>query len=211
LLIAAGKLLSGITVLGYANTDDEYNTAGYEGTNAVAGLRYLVSRDTCVHIYPATFVLGLGFADTEASMTKMMRVGFVVFVLTLFSTFPLAAQTTPASPLPRQGVPATTTHKSPCWQQVGLSHSAMQQRRQIEESTHSQVESVCSDSSLTPQQKQQKIHQLHAQAQQQMGGLMTPQQEQALKSCRERQGEAPHMGGGHGAGPCGEMAAGNKP
>jgi hypothetical protein len=140
-----------------------------------------------------------------------MRLAFTVFVMTLLSTLPLAAQTTPASPLPRPGVPATTTHKSPCWQQVGLSHSAMQQRRQIEESTRSQVESVCSDSALSPQQKQQKIHQLHEEAQKQVGALITPQQEQALKSCREKQGEAPHMGGGHGAGPCGEMAAGNKP
>jgi hypothetical protein len=89
----------------------------------------------------------------------------------------------------------------------------MQQRKGIEESTHSQVESVCSDSSLTPQQKQQKIRQLRQQAQKQVIGLITPQQEQALKSCRASRGEGPHVGGMHGAagGPCGEMASGNKP
>jgi hypothetical protein len=89
----------------------------------------------------------------------------------------------------------------------------LQQRRQIEESTRGQVESVCSDSSLTPQQKQQKIHKLHKEAHTQMRGLINPQQEKALKACNEKRGEAPHMGGMHGGGvgPCGEMTTGGKP
>jgi hypothetical protein len=91
----------------------------------------------------------------------------------------------------------------------------MQQRKQVEENTRSQVESVCNDSSLTPQQKEQKIHQLHQEAQQQVNGLITPQQEAALKSCREGRGGrggGPHVCAAHGGGPCGEMAsAGNKP
>jgi len=141
-------------------------------------------------------------------MTRMRQFGFAVAVLTLLGGYPLAAQTasTPASP---RGT--TPTHQKPCWQQAGISQSAMQQRKQIEESTRSQVESVCSDSSLTPQQKQQKIHQLHQQAQKQLAGVMSSQQEAALKSCREGRGEGPHMGGGHGGGPCGEMTSGNKP
>lgn len=144
--------------------------------------------------------------------TRMMRLGFAAFVLMLLSTYPLAAQTAAPSASPKAGVPGTATRKSPCWQQAGISQSAMQQRKQIEESTHSQVESVCSDSSLTPQQKQQKIHELHEEAQKQIGGLITPQQEQELKSCRAGRGETPHMGGMHGGGgPCGEMASGNKP
>jgi hypothetical protein len=46
-----------------------------------------------------------------------------------------------------------------------------------------------------------------------MGGLITPQQEQALKSCRASRGEGPHLGGMHagGGGPCGEMTSGNQP
>jgi len=146
-------------------------------------------------------------------MTRMRLFGFAVAVLTLLGTYPLAAQTA-TSPVPPRG--ATPTHPSrqkPCWQQAGITQSAMQQRKQIEENTHSQVESVCSDSSLTPQQKQQKIHQLHQEAKQQVGGLITSQQEAALKSCRESRGEGSHMGGMHGGGgPCGEMTTpGNKP
>jgi hypothetical protein len=141
-------------------------------------------------------------------MTRMRQFAFAVTVLTFLATYPLAAQTasTPGSP---RGT--TPTHQKPCWQQAGISQSALQQRKQIEESAHSEIESVCSDSSLTPQQKQQKIHQIHEQAQKQAGGVISSQQEAALKSCRASRGEAPHMGGMHGGGPCGEMASGNKP
>jgi hypothetical protein len=87
----------------------------------------------------------------------------------------------------------------------------MQQRKQIEESTHSQVESVCSDSSLNPQQKEQKIRQLHEEAKKQLEGVINGQQEQALKSCRESRSEGPHPGGMHagGGGPCGAMVPGS--
>lgn len=89
----------------------------------------------------------------------------------------------------------------------------MQQRRQLEETTHSQTEAVCSDSGLTQQQKEQKIQQLRQQARQQAESLVSPAQQEALKSCREQRGEGMHAGGAHGGGlgPCGEAARGNKP
>ena len=156
-------------------------------------------------------------------MTKMKRFGFAIGVCFLFSTYPLAAQTATSPLAPRTGSPTTTTlprntttphgRQQPCWQQAGVSQSSLQRRRQIEESTRTQVEAVCSDTSLTAQQRQEKIHQLHQEARQQTQGLVSQQQEQAINACREKRGEAPHMGGGHGAGtgPCGEMASGNKP
>jgi hypothetical protein len=127
-------------------------------------------------------------------MTRMKWFGFAATLVTLLGTYPLAAQTA-SSPVSPRGT--TPTHKQPCWQQAGVSQSAMQQRKQIEENTHSQIEAVCSDSSLAPQQKQQKIQQLHQEAQKQVGSLITPQQEAAIKSCRESRGEGPHMSGVH--------------
>jgi hypothetical protein len=143
--------------------------------------------------------------------TRMRQFGFAVAVLTLLGTYPLASQTASTPISPRGTTPTHPLHQKPCWQQAGISQSAIQQRKQIEESTHSQIESVCSDSSLTPQQKQQKIHQLHEQAQKQVGGLISSQQEAALKSCRASRGEGAHPGGMHTGGPCGEMTSGNKP
>jgi hypothetical protein len=90
----------------------------------------------------------------------------------------------------------------------------MQQRRQIERTTHAQVQSVCADSSLSPQQKHEKIRQLHEQTRQQVEGLISPAQQQALRACQQERSAAHggHIGGGHhgggGSGPCGELASG---
>jgi len=150
-------------------------------------------------------------------MTTIRWSGLATILLTLMTAYPMGAQTAPVAP--RTGVPATapksTTpirpgRRQPCWQVAGVSKSAIQQHRQIEESTRSQVESVCSDSSLTPQQKQAKIHQLREQAHQQMASVISPQQQAALRSCREQRGEG-QMGGMHGGsglGPCGEATPG---
>jgi Spy/CpxP family protein refolding chaperone len=138
---------------------------------------------------------------------------FTVAGVILPLTYSLAAQMAPSPVSPRSTTPTRPAHQSPCWQQAGVSQSAIQKHRQIEESTRSQVESVCADSALTPQQKHEKIRQLHQEAQQQVRSLISPQQEQTLKSCHERRGEGPHMGGVHGGGggPCGEMTSVNKP
>jgi hypothetical protein len=75
----------------------------------------------------------------------------------------------------------------------------MPQIRGIQENTHSQVGSVCSDSSLNPQQKRQKIHQLHQEAQQQIEALVNAQQLEALRNCREQRGA---VVGAHLGNPC---------
>ena len=141
---------------------------------------------------------------------KTLALGFVI---ALALTYPLTAQMAP-TPSSRPMPTTRPGHHEPCWKQAGVSQSAIEQRRQIEETTRSQVESVCSDSSLTPQQKHEKIRQLHQEARQQTEHLITPQQEQALQSCRAKHGEVAHGGGMHtggGVGPCGEMASARKP
>lgn len=146
-------------------------------------------------------------------MNRTVWFGFASPVLSLLLAYPLSAQTASSPASPRATTTTRPARQTPCWQRAGISQSAMQQRKQIEENTHSQVESVCSDSSLTPQQKQQKIRQLRQEAQSQVQNLVTPQQEQALKSCRASRGEGPHVGAIHGGGvgPCGETTPGDKP
>lgn len=119
-------------------------------------------------------------------MARMKQFGFAVAMFILLSIYPLTAQMATSLITPKTGSPTpssrgtTAPHarQQPCWQQAGVSQSAMQQRRQIEGSTRSQIESVCGDSSLTAQQKQEKIRQLHQQAREQMQALITAQQEQ---------------------------------
>jgi protein CpxP len=129
----------------------------------------------------------------------------------LLCASPLLAQTTPppANPTGQTGA-ARRGNFTPCWQQAGIEKSVMEQRWSIERDTRSQVEAVCSNSSLTPQQKQQQAKELHQQARQKIEALVTPDQEKALTACQQQHngGGNNHPGGGGGmrgeAGGCGE-------
>ncbi len=125
-----------------------------------------------------------------------------------------------ASPQPATPTPVTSTNstggvstgptsggrREPCWEQAGISQQAIAQRRSLEQSARTQIHAVCSDASLTPQQRREKIRGIREQTQQQVQGLFTPQQLEALKACQasRRSGASapPRIGGRRG--PCGE-------
>ena len=134
----------------------------------------------------------------------------VCAVMVLSSSLSVQAQV-------RGGHPAGTTQgatrsgNEPCWKVAGISQSALQQRRNLEESARSQIASVCADASLTPKQKAEEIKAIHERTRQAILALISPQQEEALKACRESRGreEAPHVA--HGMGPCGELPESQEP
>ena len=98
----------------------------------------------------------------------------------------------------------------PCLQQAGLDRSAVEQLRSIQRDAHSQIEGVCSNSSLSPQQKRQQVQEIHQQAHQKIEGLITPEQQKALAACRQ-QHNGNHAGGGNFedvGGGCGERQNG---
>ena len=105
----------------------------------------------------------------------------------------------------------TTPRQEPCWQEAGISKGAMQERKSIEQSTRSEVQSVCANSSLTPQQRREQIRSIRERSHQQIDALISPQQREALKTCQQSRGKGHpggggfHGGGGHGEGPCGEL------
>ena len=135
--------------------------------------------------------------------------GFAAMAATFLLMPAVLAQTNHSSTLPpstNQHSPNTLTKKEPCWQQAGVSRSAIEQRHQIAAQMHQQIESVCHNSSLTAQQRHQQIQQIREQAQSRMNGLVSPGQMQSIRSCRAQRGIA-GGGGFHGSGmgPCGEM------
>jgi len=135
-------------------------------------------------------------------MTMPKRLALSSVLLSSVWLSPLWAQTSPAPP------PGGRPYRQPpCWQQAGISRSVMPQIHEIQKSTRSQVESVCSNSSLTPQEQRQQIGQLHKQAQEQIGALVSAEQLQALKSCQEQRGQGMHRGGN----PCGNVPANPAP
>lgn len=109
-------------------------------------------------------------------------------------------------------VPGTTpkpARREPCWQVAGVSKSAMQQRHLIAQQARQEIESVCANSSLSVQQKRERIREIRQRERQQIEALITPQQQAAMRTCQEQRGGGHagggHATGGHGAGPCGMM------
>jgi len=146
---------------------------------------------------------------TETTMLKdILR--FATLTV-LFSCGTLLAQNgaSPSAGNPPSSEPAQT-RQEPCWRQAGISRTVMEEHRSIETDAHSQVASVCENSSLTPQQKQQQVREIRQQVQQKMDALITPEQQSALHSCQQQRAGNGSPNGGHhqgGAGPCGNFAA----
>ena len=93
----------------------------------------------------------------------------------------------------------------PCFKQAGVSDDTWKQIMGIHKTTHQQVVSICENSSLSTQQKRDQIRQAREQTEQQVQGLLTPQQQNAVKQCRkERRGGRGGMRGMHrgGGDPC---------
>jgi len=85
----------------------------------------------------------------------------------------------------------------------------MQQRKSIEQSARAQIQSVCGNNSLTPQQRREQMRAIRERTRQQMDAAISPQQREAIKACQQARGHGGgggfHGGGGRGEGPCGEL------
>jgi hypothetical protein len=126
----------------------------------------------------------------------------------------LLAQTAPSTNTPpSQTRPMRGGGQGACIQQAGIEKSVMEQIHSIVRDAHSQVESVCSNSSLTIQQKQQQVREIRERAMQKRESLMTADQQKTLMACQQaRNGNHAGAGGPHEGGPheglgsgCGQM------
>jgi TolA-binding protein len=126
------------------------------------------------------------------------------------ATAQVPIRTTPST---ASGQTSRPPRVEPCWEVAGVSKSALQQRRVIARQARQEVEAVCANSSLSMQQKRQQIRQIHQRERQEIDGIITPAQQEAMRSCQEQRHGGHgggHVGGGHG-GPCGEMSVGHRP
>jgi hypothetical protein len=123
----------------------------------------------------------------------------------------LGQSTAPANNPASQTQPARRGGGGNCFQQAGIEKSVMEQIHTISHDARSQIEAVCSNSSLTAEQKHQQAHEIREQAMQKREKLLTPDQQKSLAACQqERGGNHPNGGGMHegmGNG-CGEMPGG---
>ena len=156
------------------------------------------------------------FHDSRSSRSLSAHLGVVIAASLVVLSAGAVAQTAPVrGPSAVPGHPARAPHQEPCWQVAGISKSAMEQRHSIQQNAHSQVEAVCADSSLSAQQRNEKIRQIHEQAKQHMDALVSPQQMQSMKACQSSRVSAHPPTGGHhvggaasSGGPCGELSTG---
>ena len=107
----------------------------------------------------------------------------------------LAQDTSSTSTPPAQSEDAH--HRGePCWQQAGIERSVVEQARSIGSEARSQIEGVCSNSSLTPQQKRQQVQEIHKQATLKREALVTVDQRKAFMACQQARSGNHAVGGG---------------
>ena len=122
----------------------------------------------------------------------------------LLAAWPLLAQTATPSPSSGPQMAGRRGGAPPCLQKAGIDRSVMEQLHSIQTGSRSQIASVCENSSLTPQQKQEQVQQIRQQSKQKIDSLITPQQQEALHSCQQQMGmNHPGMAGVTGTGPFG--------
>jgi protein CpxP len=89
---------------------------------------------------------------------------------------PAQQPSTPGAAAPNQGAPLG---------KLGLSDDQKKQIHDIRQQTQQHIESVRNDSSLSPQQKRDKIRELHRTADQSIDGVLTPEQRKKYDAWRK--------------------------
>lgn len=145
------------------------------------------------------------------SVGNLLALLLLSFPVSALAQTPETQVPTPHPPhIARRGTPHP--HPEPCWKQAGVSKGAIEQRRSLQQTARSEVESVCANSSLTQQQRHQQIRAIRERTRQQLDSLISPQQREAIRTCEEArngghrgEGGGLHAGGGRGEGPCAEF------
>jgi hypothetical protein len=132
----------------------------------------------------------------SGTLSKMM-----LFAVSLFAGFPVYAQAPSAPTVPPASTPAPATpsaprstlqrmpqfsgrrRQKPCWQQAGVTTEAMQKISVIRGNTRTQITAVCTDDSLSHQQKLDKIAGVRKSANQERDALIPPRQREAIHQC----------------------------
>jgi hypothetical protein len=102
------------------------------------------------------------------------------------------------------GVKRPASQKAePCWEQAGISKNVNEQRRSIQESTRSQIQTVCSEPNLSEQQKREEIRKIRQATQEKVNALISPAEREKLEACqRGNRTSSPHSGSHAASDPC---------
>lgn len=103
-----------------------------------------------------------------------------------------SVSSSPAGAVDESSTPASAVPggREACWKQAGLTKDVVEQRKSIVSGAKAQIRSIESDTTLTSAQQKQQIRQIRVNARQQVGKLVTPEQQEALRQCRQERIEA---------------------
>lgn len=140
----------------------------------------------------------------------------VTLLLTGSQLFAQSAQNNPAAPsgtstaepaLPSidqiPGIPAGSRpvvhgpmHDRRCWREAGIAPAKVNERWKIEDDAKVRINEVCSQASLTPEKKRDRIHQINDETQQEIAKIIPAQQLSAFNACeaKREQENAKHPG-----------------
>ena len=124
-------------------------------------------------------------------MNKQLAVTAGLLLVGMFPAVSKAQNTAPATDQGQaQAMPAQHEDREAALANLNLTDDQKAQMKQIREGTRSQVDAVKNDSSLSAEQKEAKIHEIHHASHQQMKKVLTPEQ---LKQMHENKRERHEM------------------
>lgn len=153
----------------------------------------------------------VAFIRVSDSGGSTMSRNFLFTLAAVLCVAPLVAQDAPPANSNSSAMRPAHRGGDSCLQQAGLESSVVEKIRAIGRDTRSQVEGVCSNASLTPQQQNQQVREIREKAMQERAALMTADQQKAVSACQQaRHGYHPARSGAHEGhlGGCGEMPRG---
>ena len=110
-------------------------------------------------------------------------------------------------PQPTTPPPASAHQRTRCWQQAGISPAAMNQRWKIQDNAKGRINQVCTDPTLSPEKKHDRIGQINQETDQEIAKIIPAKQLETFKACeaeRDReQAKHPPKTGQKELGPCG--------
>jgi hypothetical protein len=94
----------------------------------------------------------------------------------------------------------------PCWRQAGMTPEMVNQRWKLEDSQKTRIAAVCSEPSMSAQQRHERIQQIQVETDQAIARLIPTKERQAFNQCQsELEKSRPHPAGEKELGPCGAM------
>ena len=130
----------------------------------------------------------------------------------LVIVIPAFAQSTgtpPASPVTR-AQPAPRVHRrlarrqTPCWRTAGIAPELINREWEIHDDAHGKINEVCSDATLTAEQKLAKIREIDQEAEQEIAKLIPTKQLEMYRTCQAQEASAkPVSASEKRLGPCG--------